>query len=489
MSVMMALKEVAKQIFKSGLESVLPRSLILNNLKIDKGKLYVGGKNYNLDNNVFVIGFGKAVLGMAQAVENLLENHVQRGIISVPLGIHESLRNSSFKDAREMLLCEGSKILAKEGARNNLPDYAATQTALDIENFIKNLQDNDILIVLISGGGSALLPAPVKEVSLSDKLETINHLSRNGATIQELNTVRKHLSRLKGGKLASMTKCKSVISLILSDIVGDPIDLIASGPTCRDTSQSSDCIEIFKCYSILEDIPKKVKEYLSRKQSDPAHVILDLPNVQNVIIGNNKMAITRCKEMAESKGYPVMVLSDNLTGDVQNVANTFSSMLLLFMHDKMPQSNLCFDQQLIKKAYHMFKTIGKICLLSAGETTVHVKGTGKGGRNQELVLWTGYTFDKLVKSLKLPAEKSGVSHCFLSAGTDGQDGPTPAAGATFTESLFVPEKTQALQIREYLRNNGSYDFFSTFDNGSDLFVTGLTGTNVMDIQILLVEKA
>eukprot|EP00795_Rhopilema_esculentum_P004783 gene4783-21092_t len=485
----MALKEFSKQIFKSGLESVLPRSLILNNLKIDKGQLFVAGKNYNLDNNVFVIGFGKAVLGMAQALESLLENHLQKGIVSVPVGIHESLSNSPFKDARKMLLSEGSKILAKEGARNNLPDYAAMQTAVDIENFLKNLQADDILISLISGGGSALLPAPVKEISLSDKLETIKRLSKNGATIQELNTVRKHLSRLKGGKLASMTKCKSVISLILSDIVGDPIDLIASGPTCKDTSQSSDCIEIFKRYSMLDNIPEKVKEYLSRKQSEPAHVILDLPNVQNVIIGNNKVAIAKCKEMAESKGYPVMVMSDSLTGDVQRVASTFSSMLLLFMHDRMPQSKLCFDQQLIKEAYHMFKTKGKICLLSAGETTVHVKGTGKGGRNQELVLWTGYTFEKLVKSLKLPAEKSGVSYCFLSAGTDGQDGPTPAAGATFTKSLFVPEKIQALQIEKYLRNNGSYDFFSTFDDGSDLFVTGLTGTNVMDIQILLVEKA
>ena len=479
----MALKNTVTHIFRAGLQSVLPRSLIFNNATVSNNTLFVGGCKYTLQNNVYVVGFGKAVLGMAAAIDKLINGHVQRGILSIP---HGSKRLVDGID-KHACLDIGSQIVVREGARDNIPDEAAVKTSLEIETLVKALNEDDILIVLISGGGSALLPAPIEGISIDDKVATIKLLASSGATIQELNTVRKHLSRLKGGKLASLAKCRSVISLILSDIVGDPLDLIASGPTVFDQSTVDDCLSIIEHYDLCENLPKSVMTHLLQKRVDDSNSTqaVDFSHVNNSIIGSNKIALENCSKTATDLGYVPFILSRGLTGNVNSVSKSFADIIIWFVYGVKPKDVACFDQDIIENAYDAFRNKKCICLISGGETTVNVKGSGLGGRNQELTLRTAELFDNKCTELYLDKHSNAFSFCFLSAGTDGQDGPTPAAGAIFMPDLFEKAKDKGLLIKDYLNTNGSYDFFSAIDGGSNLVATGLTGTNVMDIQILL----
>ena len=488
----MALKNIANKIFRKGLQSVLPRSLILNSLTVTNNELCVAGCSYTLKNNVYVVGFGKAVLGMAVAVDEVLNSHIQDGLLSVPLG-----SNSMVDEANKLAgLSARSKIVAREGAKDNIPDEAALRTSLEIEKLVKALDDDDILIVLISGGGSALLPAPVKGITLNDKVSAIKLLAANGATIQELNTVRKHLSRLKGGKLASMTGCKSVISLILSDIVGDPLDLIASGPTVTDHSTPGDCMEIIRQHNLGSSLPKTVMAYLSQKEAGSRMMSTFQPtsrgspfsNVSNIIVGSNRIAVKNCAKAAKDNGFQPFVLSNELTGNVTDVSKSFADIISWFIYDIEPHNIQFFDHNIIKDAYEAFQNENNVCLISAGETTVNVRGSGKGGRNQELTLRTAELVGKYCKETNFSDDSRRVSFCFLSAGTDGQDGPTPAAGALFMGNIFDKARNEGLNMRLYIQENASYDFFSKLDNGSNLVITGLTGTNVMDIQILLLQR-
>ena len=488
----MALKTTATHIFKKGLQSVLPRSLVFNNISVNNNTLFVGGCRYTLHRNVFVVGFGKAVLGMAIAVEELLNGHIQKGILSIPQG-ESSIIDELATHAR---LDPTSKIVAREGARNNLPDEEACKTSLEIENLARSLNKDDILIVLISGGGSALLPAPVEDVSIHDKVATIKLLASSGATIQELNTVRKHLSRLKGGKLASVTKCQSVISLILSDIVGDPLDLIASGPTVFDKSTIDDCLQILKHYGLCEALPNSVVTYLLQRKHkkyelNSNHVApscSEFSHVNNVIVGSNTIAVDNCLEAANHYGFLPFILSTEVTGNVKDVSKSFADIIVWFIYDIEPPEDVYFDKSVMQNAYDAFKAGECVCLLSAGETTVIVGGSGLGGRNQELALRTAAVFENQCREKNLDIPSKTASFCFLSAGTDGQDGPTPAAGASFMADLCQKARDEGLSMKDYLHNNGSYDFFSAIDNGSNLVVTGLTGTNVMDLQILLFKQ-
>ncbi len=488
----MALKTVATEIYKKGLFAVLPVNLVRKALKVDGNQLCVKNTEYHLKQNIHIVGFGKAVLGMAKAVEEVLGDHIKRGLISVPINLQDSLMKSQFPEAKDMLLAPNSQITVREGAENNLPDVAAMKNAIEIENIVSNLGEEDILLVLVSGGGSALLPAPVKEITLTEKLQTTKMLTSQGSTIQELNTIRKKLSRLKGGRLVKMASCKTVISLILSDIVGDPIDLISSGPTVHDPSTYTDCIRILDHYSITDKVPKAVSEYLKKMATNEgtssAAERASFCEVQNLIIGNNKIALKECQIAAESLGFPTITLSTRLDGDAGDVASSFAAFLYWMMHNEKPDVDFCFDKSLLEKAYTMMKANGKVCILSAGETTVNVKGKGKGGRNQELALATAKYLDSMKRATNAGTIPNDVSYCLLSAGTDGQDGPTPAAGAFCTNNLVTKAITQGLNIDSFLANNGSFDFFKEFDSGNNLFMTGLTGTNVMDIQILLIDS-
>ena len=489
----MSLNTAAIEIFRKGLGAVLPTNLVPRIFKVDKHTLFVDKLQYTLNKNVYVVGFGKAVLGMAKSVEEILNGHIKHGILSIPFNLQQSLSASSFDEAKNMLLSENSKIMVREGARNNLPDRAAMDNAFEIEKCVLSLKADDLLVVLVSGGGSALLPSPVAQISLKDKHETIKLLSENGSTIQDLNTIRKKLSRIKGGKLAALNKSCPIVSLILSDIVGDPVGLISSGPTVPDHSTFRECIQILERYLLIDRVPKSVLEYVKENAKSEKQQVLEFqttfPNVQNIIVGNNMVAVDECRRTAENIGYPTVVLSGDLTGNVGNVASSFAGLLYWLIHDKEPGVVSCFDENLLNKVRSLLKTHSKVCLISAGETTVTVTGNGKGGRNQELALSTAISLDVLENADKnISSTKPETSFCFLSAGTDGQDGPTDAAGAFVNEDSISEAKSQGLNPERFLANNGSYDFFAEFNEGRNLFKTGLTGTNVMDIQILIVEK-
>lgn len=486
----MNLRSIANQIFRQGLKSVLPRSLILDNVTVSDNQLCIGEKKFPVKNNVYVVGFGKAVIGMGAAVEEVLNSHIIKGILSVPAGA----KGLGDRMGDHPQLGSRSKILAQEGAEDNIPDHAAFATALEIEKLVKSLREDDLLLMLVSGGGSALLPCPVEGVLLEDKIATIKLLASEGATIQELNTIRKHLSRLKGGKLASMAKCKTIVSLILSDIVADPLELIASGPTVPDNSTIVDCMKILETYNLQYSLPESVAAHFLQKEHEFSNLCqskadcLSLPNVHNIVIGNNRIAVENCRKAAMDNGFLPFIISCKLTGNVKDVSKSFADILIWFLYDIMPQEQLSFEEGVVTKALSAFKSGRPVCLLSAGETTVNITGSGRGGRNQELVLRTSEIFDNKCKELDLMMSLETMSFCFLSAGTDGQDGPTPATGAFFTGNFFEKVQGQKLSIRKYLEDNGSYDFFSLFDGGSNLIVTGLTGTNVMDIQVLLIQK-
>eukprot|EP00794_Sanderia_malayensis_P007998 gene7998-8857_t len=490
----MSLKQLATEIYNKGLLAVLPVNLARRTLQVKGNTLQINNTKYDLNRNVQIIGFGKAVLGMAKAVEDILNDHIKHGVISIPFNLQNSLLKSPFPEARNMLLSPGSRIEIREGAKNNLPDAAAEKNALEIEEVVQGLNKEDILLVLISGGGSALLPAPVKEITLSDKLKTIKALTSQGSNIQDLNTIRKKLSRLKGGKLAKLAQSEHIVSLILSDIVGDPIDLISSAPTFPDQSAYADCIEILNKYSIKDRVPKSVLEFLEVKSATEGQVhgkedVENFHKVQNLIIGNNEIAVNECETVAKSYGFQPVTLSTKLDGDVDDVAKAYASLLCWMIHGVRPSNSGCFDERLLQEAWTIMQSQGKICIISAGETTVNVKGSGKGGRNQELALATAFYYDSLEKSMKLPGcSQAATSFCLLSVGTDGQDGPCTAAGAFFTDDLIIKANKEKIDIERFLANNGSNDFFTKFNNGENLMMTGLTGTNVMDLQILLIEK-
>lgn len=413
---------------------------------------------------------------MAVGVLNVLGDHVVNGLLSVP---HESSGTLNEPLSK--------KIQLMKGARNNLPDEQSLRNAQSIENFILNdVLNTDILMVLISGGGSALLSSPVKEITLREKIDTIKLIANEGGDIQQLNTMRKNLSRLKGGKLGALSPTKKVISLIISDIVGDPLDLIASGPTVFDRSSAQDCLQILNELEVVEKTPKSVLDYLKTDRcSNITEEILNHCN--NFIVGNNVMFLRRVSEMASDIGFKSFVMSSCLEGSAHCVGENLAEAAVCISEGKFKEclgilteklkvcENLITEEEL--------KNIPKFCLIFGGETTVKVQGTGKGGRNQHMVL------SALNYIRKAVGNNRGIdmtSVTFLSAGTDGQDGPTDATGAFLDNDLITAQEEN---IDVFLNNCGSYDFFTSSQfNSKYLIKTGLTGMNVMDVQILFIDR-
>ncbi|KAE9547254.1 hypothetical protein FO519_009532, partial [Halicephalobus sp. NKZ332] len=403
------------------------------------------------DSSVHIIAIGKAGLSMVKGAEEVLGDKVVGGIASVPFGSPQI----------------ESKVSFFPGAENNLPDRVASETAEKIENYISKLEKDDLVLFLISGGGSALLPAPIPGTSIEDKLNLTKALASNGTTIQELNTVRIALSRLKGGKLARLVKGKS-ISLIISDIVGDPIELIASGPTVPQESSKGRALEILerRCWS---SVPKSVKEVLS---TNPEIKEGKDPDVQNVIVLSNKFLVQsivenfeefRKKELPELK-VKVEIRSTSFEGDATEAGRNFFDEI-----SKEPSSSTLSIK------------------IFAGETTVKFPSNlknAKGGRNQELAL---AFLDRLVdgKLKSPPSFFSGI----LCVGTDGQDGPTDAAGAYCSDldilGLSEDElKNLKCQTTSSLVSKKSYSFWNSFNSGKNHIKFGKTGHNLMDIYVV-----
>jgi len=311
---------------------------------------------------------------------------------------------------------------------------------------------------LISGGGSALLPFPVEGVTLDEKRQLTQVLLDIGANIHEMNVLRKHVSRVKGGRLVRLAYPATLVTLILSDVVGDDLDSIASGPTVPDRSTYADCLRILQKYKVQDKVPGAVLDTINRglqgavaetpKVNDPAFV-----KTQNVIVASNSLALQAAKHKADELGYNCLVLSSSIEGETRDVA---------LDHMAIAKKILRTDQPLVRPA----------CVISGGETTVTIRGKGKGGRNQEFVLAAAIALDGFENVV------------VLSGGTDGTDGPTDAAGAFADGTTVERAKSQGMDAQEYLWNNDSYSFF---DPLGDLFKTGPTFTNVMDLRLVLVD--
>ncbi|MCE5256208.1 MAG: glycerate kinase [Spirochaetaceae bacterium] len=449
--------EDIRRILMSGIASVDPAVLVRRALSMEGRQLRIriGGQvlAYDLSNfaHLVLIGFGKASLRMAEGLDTLLQEEIEEGLI-VTTGAQEASCNRCIE------VVEGG---------HPLPDArscAAGQKMLRLAEKTRGQElggEHTLVIALISGGGSALLAAPADGLSLEDKAATTKLLLDCGATIQEMNTVRKHLSAVKGGRLAEAFAPATLLSLVLSDVVGDDLDSIASGPTVPDVGSWDSARSVLQSHGIWNAVPPHVR---SRILDGIAGSIPDTPradsaifeNAKTFIIGNNKVALEGAAEKARELGYNALVFSSCITGEARSVAELYHG--------------------LAKDIERVGRPLEKpACLIAGGETTVTIHGDGLGGRNQELAL-------ALLASLD-PEEGVDRKLVFLAAGTDGIDGPTDAAGAYATMNL----RTVALQMGEdpgkALARNDSYHFFSRIGG---LLKTGPTGTNVCDMHLLIV---
>ncbi|CAH2236000.1 glycerate kinase [Pararge aegeria] len=473
-----------RQIFKSSVSAVLPENLIRKSIcyNCNEQQLTIAGQHYNLkDKNVYVVGFGKAVKNMAIEVEKSLGSKIKQGIISIPFG------SSDYKPIND-------SIAYWQGAENNLPDSKALETATKIKELVTKLKHDDFLLVLLSGGGSALLPLPKYPITLDDKLNLIKKLANSGADIKELNTVRKRISDLKGGQLAILAQPAQVLTLILSDIVGDPLDFIASGPTSKNEDHPSEALNVIKKYKLYKDLPKSIRSVLE----DDNHLkMFPLDNVQNIIIGSNKLSTEAATKEAVKLNYFPFVLSNIVTGNVTDLAKEYVELVRIIIAFK--KGNINADElkrslnTLAIPGFDLNKTLYSIdgddiiktkdlCLILGGETTVEVKGEGKGGRNQQLSL----EFSKVIHDFSNQLTNHEIY--FLSAGTDGIDGPTDAAGAIGYLQLISNCLESNIDVDNYIENNDSYNFYRRFQNGELHVITGHTDTNVMDIHLIIIKN-
>jgi glycerate 2-kinase len=436
-------KNISVEIFNSAVTAVLPQHLIRNRLKYNDGYLDVMGKKFDLYDftDIYVIGGGKASGLMALALEEILGERIKGGCVAVKE--HKGIKPKAIEIVE---------------ASHPIPDERSLAAAKKIEDVAKNANLDSIVIALISGGASALLCAPVHPLTLTDKQEVTRILMKSGATIHEINTIRKHLSEIKGGQLAKKTYPATLISLIISDVVGDDLGFISSGPTVPDITTFSDCIEIVKKYNLNKLLPQIVMEHLKKGASGE---ILETPKSSdsifyktfNFLIGNNQFAATEAVKKAESLGFNAFILTTLLQGESKDVAKVLVSIA-----------------KEIKKNDQPFKK--PACIIAAGESTVTINGEGKGGRNQEIALAAAIELEK----------EDGIT--FLSAGTDGIDGFTDAAGAISDSRTSLRGKSMGLSATEFLKNHDSYNYFKPL---GDLIITGSTFTNVMDIQVILIQ--
>lgn len=443
MSQVSKLRHDAVKIFKAGLAAVAPEFAVAKYLKKENQTLFVDDKKYNLDafDKIYVVGAGKAAAAMAAAVENILGDSIAAGLINVKYGHTERLR----------------KIRINE-AGHPVPDAAGLKGAQEMVKLLEKTTSNDLVICLISGGGSALLPLPAGDISLSDTQEVTKQLLACGASIDEINVVRKHISKIKGGQLARLAYPATLIALIFSDVVGDPLDAIASGPTAPDMSTFTDAQEILQRYEIWNELPASVKSHIEKgmQKEIPETPKTDdkiFSKTVNLIVGNNTQAVLAAQEQAQALGYHTLILSSLIEGETKVVARVHAAIA-----------------KEIVKTGHPVKS--PACVISGGETTVTLHGDGKGGRNQEFVL---------AAALDIAGLDPVV---IFSAGTDGTDGPTDAAGAICDGQTVRRAAEMGMTATEYLRTNNSYPFFQKL---GDLIVTGPTNTNVMDLRLVLVD--
>jgi len=441
---------VLAEIFGAALAAVDAYQALLNSARLAGNCLQVGEDSYHLAafERIIVVGAGKAAARMALAIEALLGARIAAGLIVVKEGHTARLR-----------------IIEQVEASHPIPNQAGEEGTRRILEMMHGADDKTLVICLLSGGASALLVAPAEGLTLRDKQETTVLLLNAGATIGELNAVRKHLSAVKGGRLAQAAYPAQVVTLILSDVIGDRLDVIASGPTAPDGATFTDAWAVIGKYGLQGKIPARVADYLqcgmagtaseTLKEADPSML-----RTRNVIVGGIKQALAAAEAKAWQLGFAAKIVTSELQGEARDAARLLAQAALAAQAGLQPGE--------------------RACLLFGGETTVTVKGAGKGGRNQELALAFALEIDG----------REGIY--LLSAGTDGSDGPTDAAGAMVEGNLAAHARRLGIEPARYLDNNDFYGFFRRFDTLSgefSHFKTGPTGTNVMDVQIVLLEPA
>lgn len=432
----------ARVIWQAAVDAVKPEPLVQQALT--DPALGMGAALANA-RRILVLGGGKAGAAMSAAVEKVLAARLAfiDGIVNVPAETVIPLHKIRLHPARP--------------AGSNQPTQEGVNGAEQLLHLARTAGPEDVALCLLSGGGSALLPAPAPPLTLADKQAVTKLLHASGATINEMNTVRKHLSALKGGRLAQAFAGKQLFSLIISDVVGDPLDVIASGPTTPDPTTFAQALAVLAKYDLTDVIPPGVLAHLRRGEAGelPETLKTSLGHVHNLVIGNNVKALAAAQNHAESLGYRVVNLGSYIEGETHEVAVALAGIVRSVRREAIPAAP-------------------PVCLLSGGETTVTLSPDhGRGGRNQEFVL---------AALGKLGAEEMrGV--VLLSGGTDGEDGPTDAAGAWADETTLPRAEAMGLSWRSYLQRHDAYTFFAQTDS---LLHTGLTQTNVMDVRVLLV---
>jgi glycerate 2-kinase len=435
-------RELAVESLEHALSAVDPKQIIRSKLSLKNSRLHTDGLSFDLKEfkNIYVIGGGKASGPMAEALEQILDKRITSGIVNVPHGSNST-----------------TNIVKLHGANHPIPDEAGVKGTRRMLEIAKQAEDDDLVICLISGGGSSLMPLPRGAVSLIDKKRMTDRLLKCGATINEINTVRKHISDFKGGWLAKKAYPATVLNLILSDVVGDPLDFIASGPTVPDSTTFSDAVEVLKKHNLWTEAPTSIKRVLSDGQKglipeNPKAHDIAFKKVHNVVVGNNRFSSLAACEYLKSKGLNTLLLTATLEGEARQVGAMLASVA----------------QEVIASGNPVPRPAG---IVAGGETTVTVTGKGLGGRNQEITL---------AAALRLDGRNQVV---VASLSTDGIDGPTDAAGAIADGRTLSRALKMGLAPQKYLAENDSYHFFSKLD---DLVFTGPTGTNVNDVSLIIV---
>jgi len=435
-------REKLLPILSAALAAVDPVTAVKRHMSLVGDELRIGERIYDLGQyqGIYVIGGGKAGGSMAKATEEILDDRLTVGVINTKYGYLAK-----------------TEIVRINEAGHPIPDAAGVQGAKEMAGLAARASDGDLVICLISGGGSALMTLPVEGITLADMEVLTAALLRCGATINEINAIRKHLSQIKGGNLSRLAYPAEVVSLILSDVVGNPLDVIASGPTVPDSSSYAQAYDVIERYGILHEVPSSVVEHLRRgkegiipetpKEDDAAFA-----KTYNLIIASNEVAAQAAMAKAQEIGFNTALLSTFVEGEAREVAHVFSAIAKEIAHSGHPVSR-------------------PACVVAGGETTVTIRGEGKGGRNQELALAAAVQIDGLDEAT------------IIALATDGTDGPTDAAGAIADGSTLIRAREKDLSASDYLANNDSYHFFEAL---GDLIITGPTNTNVNDLTFVFV---
>ncbi|MCB0325086.1 MAG: DUF4147 domain-containing protein [Bdellovibrionales bacterium] len=441
----MGLVSAARIIWDSGVEAVRPRSLLGSYVYCTPDTLILCDETFDLKQvgRLVVVGGGKAGAEMAATFEAALtEPFLAKlsGWVNVPNDCVRPLQRITLHGGRP----SGINKPCAEGA------YGAEQ----ILRMVGELGPQDLCVVLLSGGGSALLPAPPPQISLEDKLLITRLLEDGGADIQEMNTVRKHISRIKGGGLGRASRAGKTICLILSDVIDDPLDIIASGPTVPNSTTAADALAVIARRCGHGAAPLTVLAYLQRRASSGVQDSALPDTISNHIIGNNALALEAAARRASELGFRVISNGSSVRGIARDVGRALAEQVLELRQ----------------------KRTAPTCILSGGEPTVELAARrGKGGRNQEVAL--------AALSALWGADLRNL--VVLSGGTDGEDGPTDAAGGWASRKVYERAVAQGLHPNEFLEHNNAYPFLAATGG---LFVTGPTSTNVMDIRVALVHS-